>query len=234
MEEESGGGAGAATPGAPPPGSFRALLSGRKSDMKVLPQKKRTSTGAGDGFISLDFGDDESGAKPGVGEEGAGEGQAGGKRRREDEAEIKPVRNSFGEDFLSLEDLGEPRSLKKKSTSDEVSSTSGGCEWEIEENYNKKSPWARGRAYQNSCKDRCVSLHHEICDFVEFIQVFRPHSSPTLLLNHNNSLAMHITVTTPPSLDTPCAACAGRDEEKRRACGAFASHYRAALVRCSA
>jgi len=157
--------------------SFRALLSQKKSDLRAAgataSSKEGPAENAGDGgsmdFISLDSVDGVA-SKTGVEK----------KRKREPDGgrEAEDARGLTGE-FVSLDDLDTPaggidstpgstsaKSVARDSMSAAKCSDGGAA-------YNRKSPWARGRQYQNSSKDLTVSLHHEICDFVEFIQPVR-------------------------------------------------------------
>jgi len=165
---EEGGGGGKEEEqgdGGPPvraPGSFRALLNGIKAQQ--TPKTPRTSVGS-ESFISLDLDGDAglssktAGMTTGKrGREDGGEGDGGGKRL-----------SVPGDDFMSLDEIDNvgPGSLSAKKTAEPADSSSIS---QSSTPYNKKSPWARGRSYQISSGDRTVSLHHEICDFIEFIQ----------------------------------------------------------------
>lgn len=171
--EEAGGG-GEEGGGGPPvrtPGSFRALLNGIKAQQ--TPKTPRTSVGS-EAFISLDLEEDaRSSSTPTAttttttgkrGREDGGEEDGGGKRL-----------SVPGDDFMSLDEFdaagpASSSSAKKGGASSGSTATSNNA---ASTAYNKKSPWARGRSYQISSGDRTVSLHHEICDFIEFIQPVR-------------------------------------------------------------
>lgn len=145
-------------PNIPAPGSgLRALLSGLKgpaSDLKTPARVERAAT-AGLDFLSFDT--------PSAKSDGVG---AKRKRAEEDNQGLDGTLN-----FLSF---GDPKKGSKEGKKEGKFVESPAARAPPDDSvYNKKSPWSRGRVYQISGRDRTVSLHHEIMDFVEFIQPVR-------------------------------------------------------------
>lgn len=140
------------------PGSgLRALLSGLKgpaSDLKTPARVERAAT-AGVDFLSFDT---PSAKSDGV----------GAKRKRAEED------NQGLDGTLDFVSFGDPKNGSKEGKKEGKFVESPAARAPPDDSvYNKKSPWSRGRVYQISGRDRTVSLHHEIMDFVEFIQPVR-------------------------------------------------------------
>jgi non-canonical poly(A) RNA polymerase PAPD5/7 len=162
------------TPSAPADGASPAPSAGIRALLSSIKQTKKTpdrQVSLDTEFISLDFGS-----------ESKNKSTSADKRKREDDVatpDSSVVIHNL--DFISFNDIeksssskagGEPKSAESHDKKKQKVETPNAAENDSEV-YNKKSPWSKGRKYQHSGRDRTVSLHHEICDFVEFIQPVR-------------------------------------------------------------
>ena len=82
-----------------------------------------------------------------------------------------------GNDFLSFRDEAKPH-LKHKTKDLHESPVTPHSD-----DVDHRSPWARGRKYVSKSRDRTISLHEEILDFVDFI-------SPTAAENKRRSFLL--------------------------------------------